>query len=109
MIQVQNVSLSFGSKAVLSEVSFEISDGEIVALLGFNGAGKSSIMKLISGCQSPTKGMVLLDKMRVDARTLHPRTLGFLPENPTLYNEMTVSEYLAFIGTIRDYGFEPAM
>ena len=103
MIQVKNVSLSFGSKLVLSEISFEISDGEIVGLLGFNGAGKSSIMKTIAGSQVPTQGGVYLDSVMVGNFPLRPDTIGYLPETPSFYDEMTVSEYLEYIGTTRGY------
>jgi len=71
MISVDNLTVAYGGFTLLDEISFHISDGEHVALTGKNGAGKSTILKLIMGIDSPTKGTVTKP---------HGFTIGYLPQ-----------------------------
>ena len=86
MVSLQHISKSFGSQKVLNDVSLEIPAGQIVGLLGPNGAGKSTLMKILIGLWSADSGTVSA-----------PSRIGYLPENNPLYEDMYVSEYLAFM------------
>ena len=86
MIKLQHISKSFGAQKVLNDVSLEIPAGQIVGLLGPNGAGKSTLMKILIGLWSADSGTVSA-----------PARIGYLPENNPLYEDMYVSEYLAFM------------
>ena len=86
MVSIQHISKSFGSQKVLNDVSLEIPAGQIVGLLGPNGAGKSTLMKILIGLWSADSGTVSA-----------PARIGYLPENNPLYEDMYVSEYLAFM------------
>ncbi len=98
MIEVSNLVKKYGPKTAVSDISFVIGDGEIVGFLGPNGAGKSTTMNIITGYLSATEGNVKIDgiDMLEDPITAKKR-IGYLPEQPPLYLEMTVEEYLDFI------------
>ena len=98
MIKVENLVKRYGTNYALNDVSFEISEGEIVGLLGPNGAGKSTAMNILTGYLSTTSGVAYINgtdilKDPISAK----RCIGFLPEQPPLYPEMTVNEYLNFV------------
>lgn len=97
MIELQRVCRSFGEFVAVDNVSFQIGRGEIVGLLGHNGAGKTTVMKMLTGFMEPTAGRIQIagldvdrDQSRIQAR------IGYLPENCPLYPEMTVLEYLDY-------------
>ena len=98
MIQVSNLSKRYGSNLAVSDVSFSIKDGEIIGFLGPNGAGKSTIMNILTGYLSPTAGTVTVDGFDVlENPNEVKKRIGYLPELPPLYLDMTVREYLYFI------------
>ena len=98
MVKIQNLSKNFGDNAVLSNVSFEINKGEIVGFLGPNGAGKSTTMNILTGFLSFTEGRVEIDGLDIfDFPDEAKKSIGYLPETPPLYPEMTVTEYLNFV------------
>lgn len=98
MIKIQNLSKNFGDNVVLSNVSFEINKGEIVGFLGPNGAGKSTTMNILTGFLSFTEGHVEIDGLDIfDFPDEAKKSIGYLPEIPPLYPEMTVTEYLNFV------------
>ena len=98
MIKVENLVKRYGSNYALSDVSFEIGEGEIVGLLGPNGAGKSTAMNILTGYLSSTSGSVRVSGIDIVEDPIGAKKLiGFLPEQPPLYPEMTVSEYLNFV------------
>ena len=98
MIKAQNLVKRYGSNYALNDVSFEIKEGEIVGLLGPNGAGKSTAMNIITGYLSSTSGSVKVNGIdMLEDRFEAKRNIGFLPEQPPLYPEMTVDEYLGFV------------
>jgi ABC-2 type transport system ATP-binding protein len=98
MIKIQNLSKNFGNNTVLNNVSFEINKGEIVGFLGPNGAGKSTTMNILTGFLSFTDGKVEVDGLDIfDFPDEAKKSIGYLPETPPLYPEMTVTEYLNFV------------
>jgi ABC-2 type transport system ATP-binding protein len=101
MIQVRNLTRYYGEFAALRDVSFDLKEGEIVGLLGLNGAGKSTSLKVLAGLLCPSIGSVVIDGL--DLHT-HPQVrgrIGYLPEDPPLYTEMTVTAFLRHIGRIK--------
>jgi ABC-2 type transport system ATP-binding protein len=102
MIQVQNLTKSYGELQALKGVSFEIQRGEIVGFLGPNGAGKSTTMKILTGFMPQTAGQVTVDGVDLNRDGLAVRRrIGYLPESTPLYPEMLVYDYLAYVATIR--------
>ena len=102
MIEVRNVTKSFGPTVALNDVSFSLKQGEILGFLGPNGAGKSTAMKIITTFLAADSGSVRVDGIDVMADPLKVRSLiGYLPENNPLYVDMLVSEYLRFVGQAR--------
>jgi len=102
MIAVEHLSHYFGELAALDDVSFEIQSGEIVGLLGLNGAGKSTMLRILSGILLPTSGRVRIGGEDVTTATDDlRRRIGFLPDTPPLYDEMRVDEFLRWCGEIR--------
>ncbi len=98
MIEVINLVKRYGPKKAVSDISFEIKDGEIVGFLGPNGAGKSTTMNIITGYLSATEGTVKIDGIDVlDDPIGVKKRIGYLPEQPPLYMDMTVEEYLDFV------------
>ena len=98
MIEVKGLTKVYGNKTAVDNVSFKIRNGRIYGLLGSNGAGKSTTMNIITGCLSPTEGTVLINgydicKQPIEAK----RQIGYLPEQPPLFTDMTPLEYLTFV------------
>src|ERR1041384_1594385 len=83
-------------------MSFEVQKGEILGFLGPNGAGKTTTMRIITGYMPASEGTVRVDGFDVFEKPLEVRRrIGYLPENPPLYSEMTVAAYLRFVATIK--------
>ena len=102
MIEVQNLSKSYGSFAALNKVNFEIKAGEIVGLLGHNGAGKTTTLKILTGYLQPDEGSVSIDGKDVLTETQATQeVIGYLPENAPLYPELSVQDYLQMVADAR--------
>lgn len=98
MIAVEHLIKRYGNHYALNDVSFEIGDGEIVGLLGPNGAGKSTTMNILTGYLAPTSGEVSVGGVKLsDNPAAVKRQIGYLPEIPPVYPDMTVDEYLRFV------------
>ena len=98
MIEVRGLTKRYGRKLAIQDVSFAIGQNEIVGLLGLNGAGKSTTMNIISGYIGPTSGDVRIGDCDILQDSRRARALvGYLPEQPPLYGDMTVEEYLRFV------------
>tara|TARA_B100000575_G_scaffold279156_1_gene267216 strand:- start:30 stop:947 length:918 start_codon:yes stop_codon:yes gene_type:complete len=97
MITVDNLTKSYGDIRAISHIAFNVNAGEVVGLLGPNGAGKTTTMRILCGCIGPSEGTV-----RIDGTDLHrnPKRakarIGYLPERPPLYDDMTVGGFVAF-------------
>lgn len=97
MIEVEKLTRCYGTLAAVQDVSFSIPRGEIVGLLGHNGAGKTTIMKMLMGYLEPSAGRIVVDSRRVpDERREASREMGYLPETPFLYPDMRVCDYLDY-------------
>ncbi len=102
MIQVENLTKRFGQLLAVDSVSFTLHRGEMMGLLGPNGAGKTTIMRMMTGYLPPTDGRVLIEGMDMYEQPVEvKRKIGYLPEHPPLYYDMTVREYLVFAAQIR--------
>lgn len=98
MIEVKNLSKHFGDKKAVDGISFTAGDGEILGFLGPNGAGKSTTMNILTGYISSTDGVALIDGIDILENPIKAKKkIGYLPEQPPLYMDMTVKEYLSFI------------
>ena len=102
MLQVTNLGRSYGSFVAVEGVSFSIGPGEIVGLLGHNGAGKTTIMKMLSGFLEPNQGSIVIDDLDLaqHTKTVQQR-LGYLPECLPIYPEMSVADYLDYAATLK--------
>lgn len=98
MIQVNHLTKKYGDYTAVSDVSFTIERGKIYGFLGPNGAGKSTTMNIITGCLSATSGTVTIDGHDIfQEPALAKKAIGYLPEQPPLYMDMTPEEYLTFV------------
>ena len=97
MIEVNNISKSYNEVLAVDQVSFSINKGEVLGLLGHNGAGKTTIMKMLTGFLSPDTGTINISNMSVSNNTLDiQKIIGYLPENCPVWSEMSIIEYLDF-------------
>lgn len=103
MIELTDVTKLYGSTAAVSGLTFSAPEGQIVGLLGQNGAGKTTTLNILTGYLPPTGGTVRVNgtDMLKDPRACK-RCIGYLPERPPLYDEMSVREYLAFVCELRE-------
>src|SRR5262245_21730668 len=102
MIRATIVTKYYGGKRALGPVSFEIKDGETVGFLGLNGAGKTTALRILACDLRPSSGTIDVGGADVVGEPHEVRKrIGFLPENPPLYVDMTVIDYLTFAGELR--------
>lgn len=102
MIQVENVSKRYGQRLAVDRLTFTVNKGEILGFLGPNGAGKSTTMNIITGYLSATEGSVKVGgKDILEEPRGVKRSIGYMPELPPLYPDMTVEDYLRFVAEIK--------
>ena len=102
MIEVSHLSKKYGTHPAIEDLSFTVGDGQIFGLLGPNGAGKSTIMNILTGYLAPTSGEVKVAGFSLPEQTQQAKAcVGYLPEQPPLYPEMTVQEYLGFAAELK--------
>ena len=103
MIELKHIDKRFGATQALRDVSLTARNGDILGLLGVNGAGKSTALNIMTGYFPPTAGTVTVDGIDMLADPLGcKRRIGYLPEQPPLYDELTVREYLVFVCRLRE-------
>jgi ABC-2 type transport system ATP-binding protein len=102
MIDVTSLTRYYGKTAAVKQVSFSIDQQQIIGLLGHNGAGKTTVMKMLSGYLEPTSGSVRINGHDIEthARELQ-QSLGYLPENLPVYPEMTIADYLDYAAHLK--------
>ena len=101
MIEVKNLSRFYDSLLAVDSVDFKIGKGEVVGLLGHNGAGKTTIMKMLTGFLEPSSGQIFIDGLEIGPDTgLIQKKIGYLPENCPVWPEMTVIDYLEYQATL---------
>jgi ABC-2 type transport system ATP-binding protein len=98
MIEVKHLTKRYGGMTAVDDISFVAESGEVVGLLGPNGAGKSTTMNIITGYLGATSGTVVIDGADILENPKAAKSkIGYLPEQPPLYQDMTVRRYLEFI------------
>jgi ABC-2 type transport system ATP-binding protein len=103
MITLTNLTRRYGDFTAVNDVSFKIARGEVVGLLGHNGAGKTTIMKMLTGFLEPTSGSIQVDELQIGRNTAAiQRRIGYLPENCPAWPEMTVIEFLEYQAALHD-------
>ncbi len=103
MIEVQDLTKSFGSVTAVDHISFSVSQGEILGFLGPNGAGKTTTMRILTGYLPATSGTARIANFDVFEDSMEVRRrIGYLPENPPLYPDMSVVNYLDFVARIKN-------
>ena len=102
MIEVSHLSKKYGSHPAIHDLSFSVADGQVYGLLGPNGAGKSTIMNILTSYLAPTSGEVKVAGFSLPEQAQQAKAcVGYLPEQPPLYPEMTVQEYLNFAAELK--------
>src|SRR5207245_3018145 len=102
MIEVKDLTKGYGHVLANDSISFSVRSGEIVGLLGPNGAGKTTVMRILTGCLPATSGTASVGGYELSTHaTEAKRQIGYLPEFVPLYPDMTVPEYLNFLGALR--------
>ena len=109
MIRVEHLTRRYGDVVAAGDVNFDVGAGEIVGLLGHNGAGKTTVMKILTGFLEPSSGKAIVDGLDVQHYPSQTRSkLGYLPENLPVYPEMSVVDYLLFAAKLRQVGDQSA-
>jgi len=102
MIEARGLVRRYGDFTAVDHVDFKIEPGEVVGLLGHNGAGKTTIMKMLTGFIEPSAGQVLVDDRDVQDDSLKVQaSMGYLPESLPIYPELSVAEYLGYAAALR--------
>jgi ABC-2 type transport system ATP-binding protein len=103
VIEAQQLTKRFGGRTAIEEVSLRVERGEVVGFLGPNGAGKTTTLRILAGVFPPTSGRALIDGRDVEREPLAARRrVGYAPERPALWEEMTVEALLGFVAAMRD-------
>ena len=103
MIQVENLTKRYGQHVAVDSINFRVENGEILGFLGPNGAGKSTTMNILTGYISATEGRALINGIDIlEQPEEAKKMIGYLPEFPPLYGDMTVTEYLDFVSDIKN-------
>jgi len=107
MIKVQGLTKYYGTKPAAKDITFEVQKGEVFGLLGTNGAGKSTTIKMLCGLLKPTRGLIQIGDVDLNRKPLKAKSLmGYLPENPLIYDKLTGAETLELIGKLRKLSSE---
>lgn len=102
LIEVEGLTRFYGEKRAISDVSFHVKKGEVLGMLGPNAAGKTTTMRILTCYMPPTSGKATIDGYDIFSQSLEVRSIiGYLPENPPLYTDMTVMDYLNFVCKIK--------
>ena len=109
-LTVKHLSGGYFQHPVLKDLNFEIENGELVALIGLNGAGKSTTIKEIIGLLKPTSGSIEIDGLSLNkSASQYRQKIGFIPERPVLYEELTLREHIEVTAMAYDIPMDVAM
>ncbi|GFH43311.1 ABC transporter ATP-binding protein [Lactococcus hodotermopsidis] len=109
-LKIENLTGGYFGNTVLKDVSFTVESGELVGLIGLNGAGKSTTIQEIIGLLSPYQGQILLDDLTIGQNSeAYRKKIGFIPEQPSLYEELTLREHIEVTALAYDIEVETAM
>ena len=109
MLEVKNITGGYINIPVVKDVSFTVERGQLVGLIGLNGAGKSTTIKEIIGLLTPYQGEILIDgKSLVQDAENYRKKIGFIPETPSLYEELTLKEHLEVVALAYDLTWDQA-
>lgn len=107
MIEVKNLTKKYGRHKAVDDLSFTVEDGQIYGFLGPNGAGKSTTMNIMTGYIAPSKGTVIINGFDIlKDPAMAKKSVGYLPEIPPLYMDMTVGEYLEFVAELKNIPYK---
>lgn len=95
-IEVRGLTKQFGSVPAVSDVSFQVKEGELLGLLGPSGSGKTTVLRLIAGLETPSGGDIYIDGNRVNDLSVQDRNIGFVFQHYALFKHLTVFENIAF-------------
>src|SRR6266481_927611 len=95
-IELRHVTKRFGETAAVNNVSFSVKEGELMALLGPSGGGKTTVLRMIAGLEVPTVGDVFIRGQRVNDLSVQQRNIGFVFQNYALFKNMNVFKNIAF-------------
>lgn len=110
MLKIENVTGGYINIPVLKNISFEVGDGELIGLIGLNGAGKSTTINEIIGLLTPYQGKISIDGLTlVQNQADYRKKIGFIPETPSLYEELTLREHLETVVMAYDLDYDEAM
>ena len=102
MIEIKNVTKKYGNLVAVDNVSFDVKDGEIIGLLGQNGAGKSTTMNMITGFIEPTDGSIIVNGYDISKKAKKAKKqIGYMPENIPLYTELSVKEFVSYMAELK--------
>lgn len=105
MIEVKNVTKKYGNFTAVDNITFNVKDGEVVGLLGQNGAGKSTTMNMITGFIEPTEGTIIINGYDIMKKSLKAKKqIGYMPENVPLYPELTIKEFVSYMAELKLVG-----
>ena len=105
MLKLEKVTGGYANIPVLKDVTFEVADGELVGLIGLNGAGKSTTINEIIGLLTPYGGQIAIDGLTIQQDSASYRQkIGYIPETPSLYEELTLREHLETV--LMAYGLD---
>ncbi len=102
-IEVRNLSKRFGSVDAVSNVTFRVTEGELLGLLGPSGSGKTTVLRIIAGLETPTSGDIFIDRVRVNDLPVQQRNIGFVFQHYALFKHMTVYENIVFGLTVKKW------
>ena len=104
IIELENISLAYGNRLILDNISFKINEGQIFGMLGPNGVGKSTIFNLITGLITPRSGRIKISNENVENIPIYMRTkkykVGYVPQYGGFFNDLTLHDNLKAISEI---------
>ena len=110
MLKIENITGGYINIPVLKNISFEVGDGELIGLIGLNGAGKSTTINEIIGLLTPYQGQISIDGLTMaQNQAEYRKKIGFIPETPSLYEELTLREHLETVAMAYDLNYDEAM